>query len=413
MRVLRIGGVDVHQLVKRFDTPLYVYDASTIVRQYRKIHSAFDDIPSRILFAMKANSNSAILRLLHRQGAYLDAVSLEETKIGLRAGFQPPEILYTPNSVAFEDYRQAVASGVIVNIDNIAMLEHFGHEYGGSVPCAIRINPHVLAGGHSHIQTGHIDSKFGISIHQMRHVHRIVKAYKIKIIGVHMHTGSEILDEGTFIDSAEILFDAAREFPHLRFLDFGSGFKVKYRPDDMETDVAKLGAALARRYRIFTREYAKNVLHGQRPELWFEPGKYLVSESGYFLVRANVVKQTPSTVFVGVDSGFNHLIRPMFYDAYHEILNISNPKGIQRVYSVVGNICETDTFAADRKLPEVRVGDVLCFRNAGAYGYSMSSQYNSHPRPAEVIVHKGKPSLIRSRETLEDLLRNEIHFEPV
>lgn len=400
-----IGGVEAFEIVERFGTPLYTYDAAKIVRQYKKLREAFSGFPSRILYAMKANSNSAILKLLRYQGSFLDATSLEEASIGLRAGYKPSEILYTPNSVAFSDYQQAVEMGLIVNIDNISMLEHFGHAYGSSTPCSIRVNPHVLAGGHSHIQTGHIDSKFGISIHQMRHVHRIVKAYRMKISGLHMHTGSEIVDEQTFISSAEILFETAKGFSDLQFLDFGSGFKVKYRGDDIETDVVSFGKVLAGRYKSFVREYGKKV------EVWFEPGKYLVSEAGYFLVSVNVVKQTPSTVFVGVNSGFNHLIRPMFYDAYHEIVNISNPKGIERIYSVVGYICETDTFASDRRLPEVRVGDILCFKNAGAYGYSMSSQYNSHPRAAEVLVYKGKPLLIRSRETLDDLLRNEIEVD--
>lgn len=400
-----IGGVDAFDLAEQFATPLYVYDAEKILRQYKKLRSAFAGFPLRILYAMKANSNSAILRLLHNQGAFLDAISLGEVRIGLQAGYKPSEILYTPNSVAFVEYQEAVKLGIVVNIDNIGMLEHFGHEYGSSAPCSIRINPHVLAGGHSHIQTGHIDSKFGISIHQMRHVQRIVKAHRMKIIGLHMHTGSEIVDERTFIASAEILFETAKEFDFLHFLDFGSGFKVKYRADDIETDVVSFGRALAKRYKEFTREYGKKV------ELWFEPGKYLVSEAGVFLVNVNVVKQTPSTVFVGVNSGFNHLIRPMFYDAHHEIVNISNPKGVERVYSVVGYICETDTFAADRKLHEVRVGDILCFMNAGAYGYSMSSQYNSHPRPAEVLVYKNKPHLVRARETFDDIVRNEITVE--
>jgi diaminopimelate decarboxylase len=399
-----VGGVDAFDLVEEYATPLYVYDAGKILRQCKKLQYAFRGFPSRILYAMKANSNSAILRLLHKQGAFLDVISLEEARIGLGAGYKPSEILYTPNSVGFVEYEQALELGITINIDNISMLEQFGHEHG-SVPCSIRINPHVLAGGHSHIQTGHIDSKFGISIHQLRHVHRIVEAYKMRIVGLHMHTGSEIVDEPTFVASAEILFETAKQFNFLHFLDFGSGFKVKYRPGDIETDVVSFGNALARQYKSFTRDY------GKKAELWFEPGKYLVSEAGYFLVSVNVVKQTPSTVFVGVNSGFNHLIRPMFYDAYHEIVNISNPKGVERVYSVVGYICETDTFAADRKLPEVRVGDILCFKNAGAYGYSMSSQYNAHPRPAEVLIYKGKPRLIRARETLEDIVMNEVKVE--
>ena len=397
-----IGEVETLELVKEFETPLYVYDASKIVNQYQKLDGALSGIHHKIIYALKANSNLALLKLLRKEGAGLDAVSLEEVQIGLRAGYKPFEILYTPNSISFSEYQKAVRLGVRMNIDNIGILEHFGHEYGSKVPLCIRINPHVLAGGHGHIQTGHIDSKFGISIHQLRHVHRIVKAYGLKVDGLHMHTGSEIVDVETFLQAAEILLTAAEEFRDLEFLDFGSGFRVKYRPDDAETDVENLGAKLTKRFLKFCKAYGKKL------ELWFEPGKFLVSEAGYLLVRTNVVKQTPSTVFAGVDSGFNHLIRPMFYDAYHEITNVSNPFGVPRVYSVVGYICETDTFAWDRKINEVRVGDILCFSNAGAYGYAMSSNYNSHVRPAEVLIQKKKASLIRRRETLDDLLRTQV-----
>lgn len=217
-----------------------------------------------------------------------------------------------------------------------------------------------------------------------------------------MHTGSDILDAGVFLQGAELLFDLAKDFPDLEFIDFGSGFKVAYKEGDITTDVEELGATFAERFSEFTKEYGRDL------ELWFEPGKYIVSESGYFLVKTNVIKQTTATVFIGVDSGLNHLIRPMLYDSYHEIVNISNPEGKQRIYTVVGNICETDTFGWDRKLSEAHEGDILCFKNAGAYGITMSSNYNARFRPAEVLIYQGKAHLIRKRETMEDLTKNEI-----
>ena len=220
-----------------------------------------------------------------------------------------------------------------------------------------------------------------------------------------MHTGSDILDAGVFLEGAEILFDAAKDFPDLEFIDFGSGFKVAYKEGDITTDIEELGSALSARFLEFCESYGKSL------ELWFEPGKYLVSESGYFLVKVNVLKQTTATVFVGVDSGLNHLIRPMLYDSYHHIVNLSNPEGKQRIYTVVGYICETDTFGWDRKINEVHEGDILCFKNAGAYGITMSSNYNARFRPAEVLVYDGKAQLIRKRETMEDLLRNEVEVE--
>lgn len=291
---------------------------------------------------------------------------------------------------------------MLVNIDNLPQLERFGHEFGGRVPCAVRLNPHILAGGNPHIQTGHIDSKFGISVYQLRHLARIVQACGVRVTGLHMHTGSEILDAGVFVAGAEIMYQAAGEFRDLEFLDFGSGFKVPYKSDQPGTDIEALGARMTESFRQFCKDY------GRELEIWFEPGKYLVSEAGVLLVKTNVVKQTVSTTFAQVDSGQNHLIRPMFYNAYHRIENLSNPGGTPRVYSVVGYICETDTLGWDRQVPEVREGDVLGLFNAGAYGFQMSSNYNSRPRPAEVLVEDGKARLIRRRETLDDLLRTQL-----
>ncbi len=393
------------KVAKEFGAPVYVYDAEKIISQYNKLKKAFAPVDVQIKYACKALNNSSILKLLKKQGSGLDTVSINEVKLGLRAGFLPNEIIFTPNCVSIEEIQEAVELGVHINIDNISILEQFGSIYGNSVPCCIRINPHILAGGNSKISTGHIDSKFGISVYQLRHVLRVVESQKIKVNGLHMHTGSDILDPGVFLQGAEILFDAARDFKDLEFLDFGSGFKVAYKEGDITTDIEELGSALATRFLEFCKDYGRDL------ELWFEPGKFLVSESGFFLVKVNVLKQTTATVFVGVDSGLNHLIRPMLYDSYHHIENISNPEGKQRIYTVVGYICETDTFGWDRKLNEVREGDILCFRNAGAYGFTMSSNYNARFRPAEVLLYDGQAHLIRQRETFEDLIKNEVEID--
>jgi diaminopimelate decarboxylase len=405
--VFSLGGVPVEEIVKQHGTPLYLYHGEKIIEQYQKLKNAFPGEHVKIKYALKALNNISILKLLRQQGSGLDAVSIQEVMLGLKAGFRPDEILFTPNGVSFDEIKAGVEAGVHMNIDNISMLEQFGHTYGGTVPCCIRLNPHIVAGGNVHIQTGHIDSKFGISIHQLRHVLRIIEKEKMLVTGLHMHTGSDILDSGVFVRGAELLFDAATEFKDLQFIDFGSGFKVAYKDDDITTDVEELGRVITQRFEKFCTDY------GRQLELWFEPGKFLVSESGYLLVRVNVVKQTTATVFAGVDSGQNHLIRPMFYDAYHGITNLSNPDGTPRIYTVVGYICETDTFAWDRKLNEIREGDLLAIRNAGAYGYTMSNNYNTRPRPAEVLIYKGKAHLIRTRETLDDMMKNmvEMKFE--
>ncbi len=399
-----IGGIPVADIVALAGTPVYVYDSAIIARQVRRLQKAFTSNPTRIMYACKALTNVNILRLLKGLGTGLDTVSIQEVRLGLAAGFLPSEILYTPNMVSFEELREAVEIGVIINIDTISVLERFGHEYGDRVPVCIRVNPHIMAGGNERISTGHIDSKFGISIHQLRHVQRIVASHGMHVNGLHMHTGSDILDAEVFLQGAEILFETAALFPELRFLDMGSGFKVAYKPDDNATDIEDLGEKLSARISEFNSTRANPV------EIWFEPGKFLVSEAGYFLATVNVLKQTTATVFAGVNSGMNHLIRPMLYNAYHHILNTSNPNGTPRIYTVVGYICETDTFGWDRKIAEVHEGDVLCFLNAGAYGIAMASNYNSRLRPAEVLVHKGKAHIIRSRETIEDITRNEIEI---
>lgn len=398
----QLSNKQLISVANEFGTPVYIYHAERIEEQYKKLKTAFAKCDAKFFYACKSLTNINILKWMKQIGASLDCVSINEVMLGLRAGFEPANILYTPNCVDFEEIEAAKDLGANINIDNISTLEQFGNKYGSSYPVCIRLNPHIMAGGNYKISTGHVDSKFGISIHQIRHIERIVKTTKLHVNGLHMHSGSEIKDVNVFIQGLEIMFEIARHFDELEFIDLGSGFKVPYQKDEPETDVNQLGEKVAEAFHAFEKETGKKL------QIWFEPGKYLVSEAGYFVVKANVIKQTTATVFVGVNSGFNHLIRPMFYESYHRIENITNSKGPERIYTVVGNICETDTFAWDRKINEVREGDYLVFYNAGAYGFEMSSNFNSRLKPAEVLVKDGKAHLIRARDVYEDLLRNQV-----
>ncbi len=386
------------ELVQKYGAPLYVYDANKIKSQYEKMTNAFSTVKRlKLNYACKANTNLNILKYFKSLGSGLDTVSIQEVELGLMAGFKPKEIIYTPNGVSYEEIKQVIALGVRINIDNLSVLETFGQDFP-DYPVCVRINPHIMAGGNANISVGHIDSKFGISIHQLPHIKRVVENTGLHLDGVHMHTGSDILDIDVFLQGAEILFEVAAEFKNLSYIDFGSGFKVPYYPGAAETDIEYLGERLSKRFNEFEKAYGKPLT------LMFEPGKYMVSEAGTFVAKVNVVKQTTSTVFAGIDTGFNHLIRPMFYNAHHEIENISNPEGRSRYYTVVGYICETDTFGTNRKINEISEGDVLAFHNAGAYCFSMASNYNSRLKPAEVLLIDDKDYLIRRRETLQDII---------
>ena len=397
-------GIDLKNLVNEYGSPLYVYEEQAIRENYNRFTSAFANTSLKVFYACKALTNISILKLMKSYGASLDCVSIEEVKIGLKAGFDPKDILFTPNCISENEYEEAISFGVKINVDNIPALEYLGMKYPG-IRLWVRINPHLMAGGNRKISVGHIDSKFGISIHQVPLLKRMVNKLKINVEGIHTHTGSDIIDPDIFIRAAELIFDVVREFETVRYIDFGSGFKVKYKDGDPETDLQDFGHRFSKVFNAFCKE------QGIDYQLCFEPGKLLVSNSGSFLTTVNLIKQTTSCVFVGVDSGFNHLIRPMFYDAHHEIENLSNPNGSKKVYDVVGYICETDTFASDRFIPEVRKGDILKFNNAGAYCFSMTSNYNSRPRPSELLLINGKAHMIRKRESVEDLLRNQVEVE--
>ncbi len=385
-----------------YGTPVYVYHAEKITAQYTKLQTAFTASDTRFFYACKALTNINILKHVRSLGCNVDCSSVNEVHLAIKAGFDPKNILYTSNGIAFNEIEEAVQLGVNVNIDSLSNLEKFGRKYSHSYPVGIRLRPNIMAGGNLKISTGHEKSKFGIPIEQLDNILALVQQYDLCICGLHIHTGSEIKDVEVFMKVADIFFELAPHFKDLRFLDLGGGFKVPYKPNETGTDITLLGEKVAGVLEKLKQAYGRDF------QAWFEPGKFIVSEAGYFITRVNVLKQSAATTFAGVNSGFNHLIRPMFYESYHRISNISNPEGAKQHYAVVGNICETDTFAWDRELNEVREGDLLVFYNAGAYGFEMGSNYNSRYKPAEVLVKSGDAHLIRKRDVFEDLLRNQV-----
>jgi len=391
-------------IAEEFGTPLYVYHAEKIKEQFEKLTAAFRHTNTVFFYASKALTNVSILKYIKSLGANIDCSSINEVKLALHAGFPAQQILYTSNGIGFEEIEEAKDLGVIINIDSLSNLEKFGKKFGHSYPVGIRLRPNILAGGNLKISTGHDKSKFGIPVDQVDKILSIVQQYNLQIKDLHIHTGSEIKDVDVFLKGIEVLFEIVPHFPELEFIDLGGGFKVPYQDGDTETDMQLLAQKVK-------EDFARHAeTRGKDLQIWFEPGKFIVSECGYFITKVNVIKETSSADFVSVDSGFNHLIRPMFYDAYHRIENISNPDGTEKKYSVVGNICETDTFAWDRMLSEVSEGDYLVFHNAGAYGFEMSSNFNSRYKPAEVLVKDGKAQLIRKRDVFEDLLRNQVEI---
>jgi diaminopimelate decarboxylase len=392
-------------IADEFGTPVYIYHAEKIAEQYQKLKDAFAQQDVLIFYACKALTNVNILRYVKSLGANVDCSSINEVKLALHAGFPPEKVLYTSNGIAFEEIEEAKNLGVHVNIDSLSNLEKFGKKFGHSYPVGVRLRPNILAGGNLKISTGHDKSKFGIPVDQFQKVLDVVEENNLFIRGLHIHTGSEIKDADVFVKGIEKLFEIIPHFKELEFVDLGGGFKVPYKEGDSETDIKLLAQKVK-------EAFDNHPNPGNRPlQIWFEPGKFLVSEAGYFVTKVNVLKEAGSTIFAGVNSGFNHLIRPMFYDSYHRIENLSNPNGPEKAYTVVGNICETDTFATDRNINEIREGDYLVFYNAGAYGFEMSSNFNSRLKPAEVMVKDGRASLIRRRDEFEDLLRNQVEAE--
>lgn len=396
----QLSHEQLRSIGQQFGTPLYVYHAEYITAQFEKLSTAFAGTNTKFFYACKALTNVNILKHIKAIGCNVDCSSINEAKLALLAGFEPKQVLYTSNSIHFSEIEEAVSLGIHINIDSLSNLQKFGAKYGHDYPVGIRLRPNIMAGGNLKISTGHDKSKFGIPVDQLPQILKIVHAHNIFIQNLHIHTGSDIKDVDVFIKGIEVLFDIIPNFPELKSIDLGGGFKVPYKPGDAETDIDLLAREVKKAFE--EHPVAKGL------EIWFEPGKFLVSGAGYLLASVNVLKETVNTNFVGLNTGFNHLIRPMFYDAWHQIKNISNPNAPKQTYTVVGNICETDTFATDRALNEVRENDMLVFYNAGAYGFEMSSNFNSRFKPAEVLVQNEEAQLIRKRDSWEDLLKNQV-----
>ena len=397
-----ISAAQFKSLATEFGTPLYIYDTAYITVQYKKLTTAFAKTDTKFFYACKALTNINILKHIKSLGCNIDCSSINEAKLALLAGFKPRNILYTSNGIHFSEIEEAQALGVNINIDSLSNLERFGEKYGHSYPVGVRLRPNIMAGGNIKISTGHDKSKFGIPATQVEEILALVNKYDLFIQNLHIHTGSDIQDVAVFVKGIEVLFDLIPHFKELSSIDLGGGFKVPYKEGDAETDIDLLAQKVQEAFDNHPNPNGKHL------QVWFEPGKFLVSGAGYLLSTVNVLKETPAITFVGLDTGFNHLIRPMFYDAYHKIENISNPDAHEKEYSIVGNICETDTFAWNRNVATVREGDLLVFNNAGAYGFEMSSNFNSRFKPAEVMLQDNKATLVRKRDVFEDLLRNQV-----
>ncbi len=388
------------ELAGRHGTPLYVYDLDMVVQRYRDLSRYITWPRLRVLYAMKANYCPAILAALKDAGAWLDTVSPGDVALARRLGYPADRLLYTANNLTEPEMEEVQASGVLLNIGSLSRLEKFGRAYPGSKVC-LRFNPDVVDGGHAKIMTGGDLTKFGILLEDLPAALELVNRYDLHVVGLHEHTGSGITRTESVYQSMHNLLSIAtpEHFPELEFVDFGGGFKVPYRPDEERVDYAAFGAEITRIFSEFCDRYGR--------ELWmyFEPGKYIVAEAGVMLVTVNTLKTNRSRLLAGTDSGFPQLIRPMFYDAYHHITNLSNPDGPRKSYDVCGNICETgDRFAEQRELPEVREGDVLAIWNAGAYCYAMGGVYNLRPMPTEVVVQDGRSRLARRGLSADELV---------
>ncbi len=392
---LYIGAFAAERLARRYGTPLYVYDAETIRRQYQKLTASVPYSPVGYFYACKANTNPVLLEMFRRLGAGLETVSRGEVLAGLRAGFRPDQILFTCSNMTEAELDFLIAQGICANLDSLSQLQRWGLRKGAP-HVSLRVNLGIGLGPHRHVVTGGGDSKFGIHAGQFDQARAIAARHGLRIVGLQQHIGSNILDHRGMLRAVEALLRVARQFPNLEFVDFGGGFGVPYRPEERPFAVRQWGRSMARMFRAFCAAY------GRPLRMVFEPGRYLVAEAGILLVTVTDIKTTPERTFVGVDSGFNHLARPALYGAYHMVVNASRVHGRTARVTVAGNICESgDLFAANRPLPPTRVGDVLAILNAGAYGFSMSSNYNSRPRPAEVLVSRNRARLIREREAWE------------
>ncbi len=412
---LFVGDVAASDLAKRFGTPAYVYDEETVRSKVRALFQGISYRPLKVYYAAKANTNLAILKIIREEGGQgigIDAVSVGEIECALKAGFRPGQVIFTSTSVTDEEMKFAIAKKVLVNCDSLSQLERYGKLAPGSKVC-FRVNPDVGAGHHGHVITGGPESKFGVWVDDVGRAFGIAAKYRLKIVGIHEHIGSGILETGKFLAAMKILLtiiDKHRDkFSDLEFVDFGGGIGVPYRPDQKQIDFKVFGSAVSTLFADFCRSFGKKL------SLAIEPGRFIVAESGLLLCTVNTVKRTPAHKFVGVDTGFNHLIRPMAYGSYHPIIVAENCNGNagekKEKVAVCGNICESgDVFTrneegiADRELPPIKEGAVLAILVAGAYGFSMASTYNTRPRPPEILVSGRNAKIIRRKEDLAHVI---------
>ena len=386
----------------KFGNPLYVYDLSIIENQFKELKNGFRNIKNfKINFAAKSLSNISILKFMKKLGAGLDTVSIEEVKIGLICGFNNEDITFTPNGVSFNEIEEAYNLKVKINLDSLESIKDFSKKYS-SYPISIRVNPNILSGGNKNVSVGHDESKFGIPLDYLDEIAEMENKKNIIIEGIHIHTGSDIVELDNFQEAFKKIFLVAKKFKNVKILNFGGGLKIPYFEGDSKTNILNLSNSIKKLINDNSFVTENNL------KIILEPGKFLVGESGYFLTKVNYVKKTPNKVFVQLNSGFNHFIRPIFYNSYHEIINITNPNDKEYEYDVVGYVCEQDNFALKRKISNVRKGDILCFKNAGAYCSSMSSNYNSRIKPAEVCIWENKLVKIKERENLNNILKGQI-----
>lgn len=383
-----------------FGTPTYVYSERVLRRQCATLRRHLHGIPFRLLYAMKANSCPAVLRILLDEGLGIDAVSPGELHLALRVGFPAERILFSANNMTDTEMEDAAAVGVLLNIGELSRLEKFGRHAPGSAVC-VRINPQVGAGHHEYVITAGERSKFGIPLEQIGAIHDIARRHDLRITGLHQHIGSGIMSADTLWKAMTVLLEAAESFPGIRFLNFGGGLGVAYSPDDKPIDLDEFGRRIVDPLCSFADRHPSDNL-----SFWFEPGRFLTAEAGALIVRVNTIKTSSGRVFAGTNSGMNHLVRPAIYGAYHGIFNLSNPDGRPAEYDVTGNICESsDVFARSRQVQEIRESDVLAILDAGAYAIAMASEYNFRPLPAEVLLaESGELQLVRPRRTYQDLV---------
>lgn len=394
-----IQSRDLKSICEGTETPFYIYDVNYILKKYDMLKEYFSYDRLKTFYAVKANYNPHILRIMKDYGFYLDTVSPTEVILAIKLGFDKDRILFTANNMTDKEMQIVMEQGVLFNIDSLSRLETFAKSYPGASVC-LRINPDVVAGENAKVQTGGDLSKFGILLEDVKRAVEIANKYDVKIVGLHEHTGSGISDTGKVYESIENLLAIAEPelFPDLKFIDFGGGFKVPYKPDEKEIDYFEFGKRCISIFEAFCDKF------GRKLELYFEPGKYIIADSACMVVRVNTVKNNKGRLIVGTDSGFPHLIRPVFYGAYHHVINVSNPTGEPKVYDIYGNTCESgDCFAEQREIEEIRIGDYLAIMNAGAYCRSMASEYNLRPFPTECYIYNDELYLSRQKLTHEEL----------